>query len=338
MVRISVIITCFNLERYIGEAIDSVRSQDIPEDFEIIVVDDCSTDGSRTIISGFTNIECVDQAQNQGVLLAMLAGIERASGDYIFFLDGDDRWRLDKLRKIVGLFDSDQDMIFATHDLQFIEADGSPIDRTSRVGEIMNRLPWSLQSQAMRECIVNLHDYVWLGSAMALRRSLADLDGFARFVRALPDARNTYQDWPLATWLATRSHSHKLGYCPERLFDYRLHHANHSGDARTAERARRNFRRARNTTAAMFDIAQQAPAQPHSLKPIRQALEINEGQLALYEGRSIDAITSYARGFPRLLRTETTVPETARLAIGLLIGASGLVRISEWRRKIMQFL
>ena len=93
MVEISVIIPCYNQEKYIGECIESVLAQTF-KNYEIIVVNDGSTDESATIISNYhercpQKIKVIQQV-NRGVVCARNAGIALAKGKYIFPLDGDD--------------------------------------------------------------------------------------------------------------------------------------------------------------------------------------------------------------------------------------------------------
>lgn len=90
--KISVIIPCFNLEKYIEKTVQSVLNQTY-DNLEIILVDDGSTDGTPQMIDSLAKREGRVSAfhkQNGGVSGARLYGIERASGDWIAFVDGDD--------------------------------------------------------------------------------------------------------------------------------------------------------------------------------------------------------------------------------------------------------
>ena len=91
-VKISVIITCHNLEKYISRAINSCINQSIDDDlYEIIVVDDFSTDRSWEIINSFgTLIRSIKHDKNLGVASASNTGIRAANGKYIVRVDGDD--------------------------------------------------------------------------------------------------------------------------------------------------------------------------------------------------------------------------------------------------------
>jgi glycosyltransferase involved in cell wall biosynthesis len=91
MPRFSVIIPTFNRRAMCQAAIESVLSQEC-KDFEIIVVDDGSNDGTDAALQAFgTQIQYLRQ-ENQGPAIARNAGIWAAKGDYVAFLDSDDRW------------------------------------------------------------------------------------------------------------------------------------------------------------------------------------------------------------------------------------------------------
>lgn len=94
---LSVIIPCYNAERYIAATLDSVLTQEYA-DLEIIVVDDGSKDGSVALVrKRFPAVRVVEQA-NQGVAAARNHGIALARGDWIAFVDADDIWLPGKLR------------------------------------------------------------------------------------------------------------------------------------------------------------------------------------------------------------------------------------------------
>lgn len=91
---LSIIIPVYNSEKYLPQCLESVFSQDLdPADYEVIVINDGSTDHSKDIISEFqkkhSNLILINQA-NQGVSVARNAGIETAKGEYILFVDADD--------------------------------------------------------------------------------------------------------------------------------------------------------------------------------------------------------------------------------------------------------
>jgi glycosyltransferase involved in cell wall biosynthesis len=98
---ISVIIPAYNRETYLAEAIESVLLQSQPP-AEIIVVDDGSTDHTGEIARSFgEKVTCITQ-ENQGAGAARNAGLERAGGSYVAFLDSDDLWVGQKLEIQAG--------------------------------------------------------------------------------------------------------------------------------------------------------------------------------------------------------------------------------------------
>lgn len=92
MKKLSIIIPAFNVEKYLGDALDSCVNQTL-NDIEIIVVNDGSTDSTDLIIydymKRYSQIKTI-KTKNQGLSLARNQGLEIASGEYVYFLDGDD--------------------------------------------------------------------------------------------------------------------------------------------------------------------------------------------------------------------------------------------------------
>ena len=96
---VSVVIPVYNCEQYIAECIDSVLGQTY-ENFEIIIIDDGSSDDSVKIVSEYDNDRIkLFRQNNSGSAVARNCGVEQASGIWIAFLDADDTWLPDKLQK-----------------------------------------------------------------------------------------------------------------------------------------------------------------------------------------------------------------------------------------------
>lgn len=105
MPRVSVLIPTYNRAKYIRDAIDSVLRQTFT-DFEVIVVDDGSTDNTREIVTGYTDprVKYIYQ-ENSGVSTARNNGIKISNAEYIAFLDSDDMYLEDMLEKSVRILD-----------------------------------------------------------------------------------------------------------------------------------------------------------------------------------------------------------------------------------------
>ncbi len=110
--RISAIIATYNYGRFVQEAIESALRQTVPP-HEVIVVDDGSTDNTPAVVAPYCDRITYIQQENRGVSAARNAGIERATGNWLAFLDADDQWEpeyLESLRSVCG--DAETVLIF----------------------------------------------------------------------------------------------------------------------------------------------------------------------------------------------------------------------------------
>ena len=109
MPKVSVIIPVYNVEKYLGECLDSVLRQTL-EDIEIICVDDGSTDGSAKMLAEYAakdpRIRIITQA-NAGLSAARNVGMDAATGKYIYFLDSDDYIKDDAMEKCFSICERD---------------------------------------------------------------------------------------------------------------------------------------------------------------------------------------------------------------------------------------
>ena len=135
---VSVIIPCYNQAHFLAEAIQSVLSQGY-SNFEIIVVDDGSTDDTQEVASTYagedSRVKLITQ-QNRGLAAARNRGLAESRGEYVVFLDSDDRLLAEALEVGVGELESHPGCAFVWGRCRFIAADGSPILRLEqeRVG------------------------------------------------------------------------------------------------------------------------------------------------------------------------------------------------------------
>jgi glycosyltransferase involved in cell wall biosynthesis len=123
MPTVSVIIPTYNRASMVKEAIESVLEQSY-QDFEIIVVDDGSTDNTREIVSGLSEKIIYLFQENHGVSSARNHGIQQARGKYIAFLDSDDLFLPEKLEKQVACMENNPEVILSHTSYQRIDIDG----------------------------------------------------------------------------------------------------------------------------------------------------------------------------------------------------------------------
>ncbi len=105
MKKISIIMPLYNAEKYLPEALESILNQTY-RDFELICVDDASTDGTGSIVEAFqrkdARIRILQNEERSGAALSRNKGLKAAQGDYILFLDGDDVFEEELLEQAGG--------------------------------------------------------------------------------------------------------------------------------------------------------------------------------------------------------------------------------------------
>ena len=174
MIKVSIIITSHNYEKYIGRAINSCIHQNFPQkDFEIIIVDDASTDNSKEIISvydgymiGHNFIRSKFLKKNRGVAHASNVGIKMARGKYIVRVDGDDYIHEDFLKVMSETLVCNPDIGFVYCDLITVKNTGTrklqlnTIERLLNHGAgVMFRKTYLNKIGAYNEKLRNCEDY-----------------------------------------------------------------------------------------------------------------------------------------------------------------------------------
>lgn len=111
MSLISIVIPTFNAEKYIADTIESVLYQTYT-DFEVLVVDDCSTDGTKKLIKNYSKVDprikLISLPENTGgPAEPRNVGVAEASGEWVAFLDADDLWHPEKIEKQIELANSE---------------------------------------------------------------------------------------------------------------------------------------------------------------------------------------------------------------------------------------
>ena len=170
---ISIIIPLYNKEAYIANTLESVINQDFI-DFEIIIIDDGSTDHSVDIIRTYkdSRIKLIHQ-ENGGVSSARNHGIEEASGEYITFLDADDIWRPNYLREM--------DMLTKKYPSYFVFC-------SAQVNRKINCLPDGVT-------IINdhcLYDYIYSTGCILIHRDVLKKTGLFRIGISLGEDRDMW--------------------------------------------------------------------------------------------------------------------------------------------------
>lgn len=207
--RFSVVIAAYNAARTIAETIDSVLAQTC-QDFEIVVVDDGSTDETLKIVLGYAEREeriFVVSQTNQGVSAARNRGVSLARGHLIAFLDADDVWHADKLAKHDAFHREDHALEASFARIAFCP------DRASgplRAGRTRSAVP---NSYCRLEHVLVENEVCTVSNLVIERQTFLEIGGFKRSMRHVED-----QDL-LARVVGG---GHLLRGIPETLVGYRM--------------------------------------------------------------------------------------------------------------------
>lgn len=176
--RVSVIIPAYNAAGCVRRAVDSVLAQSF-QDFELLVVDDGSTDGTRAALADYGNRLHLLPKQNGGPAAARNHGLAHACGEYAAFLDADDHWKAEKLQRQIELLDARAEIGFCSTATQVVDSVGRPTD------------DWPCRPDAgPLPDILFLHGTVISGSTsgVLVRRHLIDaIGGFDPALRGFED-------------------------------------------------------------------------------------------------------------------------------------------------------
>jgi glycosyltransferase involved in cell wall biosynthesis len=127
MPQISVVIPTFNCAEYLATAIDSVLAQTF-RDLEVIVVDDGSTDETRSVVGAYGDRILYIRTENRGAASARNQGLQACSGEYLAFLDADDWWEPTKLAEQMSALADDGDAGLVYCDMHVHYDDGTTLD------------------------------------------------------------------------------------------------------------------------------------------------------------------------------------------------------------------
>lgn len=125
---VSIIMPSWNTGRFIGESIQSVINQTYTA-WELLIVDDCSTDNTDEVVASFKDdrIKYFHNEKNSGAALTRNKAMREAQGEWIAFLDSDDLWTPDKLKKQVAFMEKNK-YVFSYHEYVKIDEDSKPLN------------------------------------------------------------------------------------------------------------------------------------------------------------------------------------------------------------------
>lgn len=216
--KVSILMTVYNQEGLISQAVESVLMQDVNFDYEIVIGEDNSTDRTREIVLGFQaeypekirvqlrdpEISERDRARGLGGKTNFVRGLQECEGEYVALLDGDDYWTdPHKLQKQVDFLESHPECSLCFHNAEMFYDDGSqPSEK--------------LRSAEQKE-ISTVEDI--LGGMVPIPCTVLFRNNLIGVMPELFD-KVTNGDWMLDVMLAERG---KVGYINEVMAAYRIH-------------------------------------------------------------------------------------------------------------------
>jgi glycosyltransferase involved in cell wall biosynthesis len=205
---VSVIIPCYNQAHFLREAIESALAQTY-SNREIIVVDDGSSDSTATVARRYSLVRYVYQ-QNAGPSAARNTGLKQSHGEYLVFLDADDRLLPEALEIGVDCLRQHPECAFASGFCRLIVADGSLLSKPEQ--------PYILQDHYLKFLRRN---YIWCPSSVVYKRSILET------VKGFNTSLGRGEDYDLFLRI-TRDHPI---FCHNQFVaDYRLHGSSRSAD------------------------------------------------------------------------------------------------------------
>jgi glycosyltransferase involved in cell wall biosynthesis len=211
MPLVSIVIPVFNGKRFIGETIQSALDQTF-RDFEVIVVDDGSTDGTEEIVGLFTNSVSYHRQENRGAGAARNLGVTFAQGEWIAFLDADDIWYPQKLTVQVDFTKTHPNAAFVYSDMDTIDSHGV-LSGTKVLSAKLSRAPRghrrNLPSLAFHGQL-----FPYPSTVLVKRELFLEIGGFSPLFR-----RNYHEDFDLFARIA---HVTPLHFISQSLVKYRI--------------------------------------------------------------------------------------------------------------------
>lgn len=207
--KVSVLMLAYNHEAFIGQALDSVLAQKTSFDYEIVVGEDCSSDGTRKILLDYREryperIRVLLPERNLGMMGNLIATYEACCGEYVALLEGDDYWTSpDKLQRQVDYLESHPEAAECFHNAEVV-TEGQP-EETRLFLEEGIKETYTLADMVATNFIPTC--------SIMLRKAL--LPEFPSWFAGMPMG-----DWPLHILLAEKG---TLGYLPQPMAAYRVH-------------------------------------------------------------------------------------------------------------------
>ena len=207
---VSVLVVTYNHARFVRQALDSAIGQRLPQPFEVLVSEDCSTDGTREIVEEYAKrhphlVRLLLSERNLHSNEVVARGVRAARGRYVAVLDGDDYWTSDdKLGAQVAFLDVRPDVTICFHNVQVVD------EHSQTTGRLWNA-PGQPEVSGLHELLRG--NFIATSSVVYRRAAVSEIPAW--YGGFFP-----VTDWPLHVLYAREG---RIGYLDRTLGAYRLH-------------------------------------------------------------------------------------------------------------------
>ena len=207
---VSVLVVTYNHARFVRQALDSALAQRLPQPFEVLVSEDCSTDGTREIVQEYAKrhphlVRLLLSERNLHSNEVVARGVRAARGRYVAVLDGDDYWTSDdKLGAQVAFLDVRPDVTICFHNVQVVD------EHSQTTGRLWNA-PGQPEVSGLHELLRG--NFIATSSVVYRRAAVSEIPAW--YGGFFP-----VTDWPLHVLYAREG---RIGYLDRTLGAYRLH-------------------------------------------------------------------------------------------------------------------
>lgn len=211
--EVSFVVNAFNTERFVGDCLRSIFAQEEAPSFEVVLIDDCSTDGTEAAVRTFTDPRLVylRNEKNLNAAASVNVAMAKARGKFIARIDSDDAYRPHFLKRTLPLLREHPHVGLVYGNVEFMYEDGRLQGVTADVAARRDGRP-----AIARELVPLMFDNYIPAATMIARREAWD------DVLPVPEGRN-FCDW---YWTLNMARRWDFAFVDEILSDYRLHPGN----------------------------------------------------------------------------------------------------------------